>query len=76
LGILSSSILSLRDPANLSFTPLSTLLYFLLYSTLLVLDSSYFSIPHLHIEYYIYSHYSYNQLNLQTNTHSRITNYT
>ena len=29
--------------------PLSILLYFLLYSTLLVLDSSYFSIPHLHI---------------------------
>ena len=28
---------------------LSILLYFLLYSTLLVLDSSYFSIPHLHI---------------------------
>jgi len=37
------------DPANLSFVPLSILLYFLLYSTLLVLDSSYFSIPHLHI---------------------------
>ena len=30
------------DPANLSFVPLSILLYFLLYSTLLVLDSSYF----------------------------------
>jgi len=28
------------DPANLSFAPLSILLYFLLYSTLLVLDSS------------------------------------
>jgi len=37
------------DPANLSFAPLSILLYFLLYSTLLVLDFSYFSIPHLHI---------------------------
>jgi len=37
------------DPANLFFAPLSILLYFLLYSTLLVLDSSYFSIPHLHI---------------------------
>ena len=30
------------DPANLSFAPLSNLLHFLLYSTLLVLDSSYF----------------------------------
>jgi hypothetical protein len=38
------------DPANLSFAPLSILLYFLLYSTLLVLDSSYFSIPHFHIQ--------------------------
>jgi len=37
------------DPVNLSFAPLSILLYFVLYSTLLVLDSSYFSIPHLHI---------------------------
>ena len=37
------------DPANLSYAPLSILLYFLLYSTLIVLDSSYFSIPHLHI---------------------------
>ena len=36
-------------PTNLSFAPLSILLYFLPYSTLLVLDSSYFSIPHLHI---------------------------
>jgi len=36
-------------PANLSFAPLSILLYFFLYSTILVLDSSYFSIPHLHI---------------------------
>jgi hypothetical protein len=32
-----------------SFTSLSILLYFILYSTLLVLDSSYFSIPCLHI---------------------------
>jgi hypothetical protein len=48
LGILSSILFS-GDPANLSFASLSTLLYFLLYSTLLVLDSSYFSIPHLHI---------------------------
>jgi len=37
------------DPANLYFVILSILLYFLLYSTLLVLDSSYFSIPHLYI---------------------------
>ena len=37
------------DAANLSFAPLSILLYFILYSTLLVRDSSYFSIPHLHI---------------------------
>ena len=37
------------DPANLSFAPLSILLYFLLYSTLLVLDSPYYSIPHIHI---------------------------
>jgi hypothetical protein len=37
------------DSANLSFAPLSILLYFLLYSTLLVLNLSYFSIPHLHI---------------------------
>ena len=34
-------------PTNLSFALLSILLYFLFYSTLLVLDSSYFSIPHL-----------------------------
>jgi len=33
------------DPANLSFAPLYILLYFLLYSTLLVSDSSYSSIP-------------------------------
>jgi len=31
------------------FSPLSILLYFLIYSTLPVCDSSYFSIPHLHI---------------------------
>jgi hypothetical protein len=37
------------DPTNLSFVPLSILLYFILYSALLVLDSSYFSIPHLHV---------------------------
>jgi hypothetical protein len=39
-------LFSLGDPANLSFAPLSILLYFLLYPTLLVLDLSYFSIPH------------------------------
>jgi hypothetical protein len=32
-----------------SLPHLSILLYFLLYSTLPVLDSSYFSIPHLHV---------------------------
>jgi hypothetical protein len=37
------------DPTNLPFAPLSILLYYLLYSSLLILDSSYFSIPHLHI---------------------------
>ena len=34
------------DPAHFSFAPLSILLYFLLYSTLLILDSSYFPFPH------------------------------
>jgi hypothetical protein len=34
---------------NLPFATLSTLLYFLLCSSLLVLDSSYFSIPRFHI---------------------------
>jgi hypothetical protein len=33
-----------------SFAPLSILLYFLLYSTLLVLDSSHISTPHLNIK--------------------------
>jgi hypothetical protein len=46
--ILSSSILS-RWPNQLILVPLSTLLYFLLCSSLLVLDSSYFSIPRFHI---------------------------
>ena len=49
LGILSSSILSLGDLTSLSFALLSILLYFLLRPFLLVLDSSDFSIPRLHI---------------------------
>ena len=40
---------SLGDLTSLSFALLSILLYFLLCSTLLVLDSSDFSIPHFHI---------------------------
>jgi hypothetical protein len=41
--------LQVTQPANLSFAPLSILLYFLLYLTLFVLSSSYFSFPHFHI---------------------------
>ena len=37
------------DITSLSFALLSILLYFLLYSSLLVLDSSHFSIPRFHI---------------------------
>ena len=48
LGILSSSILS-RWPNQLILCILSILLYFLLCSSLLVLDSSDFSIPRFHI---------------------------
>ena len=48
LGIVSSSILS-RWPNQLIFALLSILLYFLLCSSLLVLDSSNFSIPRFHI---------------------------
>ena len=40
---------SLGDLTSLSFALLSILLYFLLCSSLLVLDSSYFSIPRFHI---------------------------
>ena len=40
---------SLGDLTSLSFALLSILLYFLLCTFLLVLDSSYFSIPHFHI---------------------------
>jgi len=40
---------SLGDLTSLSFTHLTILLYFLLCSSLLVLDSSYFSIPRFHI---------------------------
>ena len=40
---------SLGDLTSLSFALLSILLYFLLCSSLLVLDSSDFSIPHFHI---------------------------
>ena len=47
LGILSSSILS-RWPNQLIFALLSILLYFILSSSLLVLDSSDFSIPRFH----------------------------
>ena len=52
LGILSSSIPS-RWP-NQPFALLSILLYFLLYSSLLVLDSSDFSIPRFHIYNHIF----------------------
>jgi hypothetical protein len=48
LGILSSSILS-RWPNQLILCPFIHFLYFLIYSTLLPLDSSYFSISRLHI---------------------------
>jgi hypothetical protein len=40
---------SAGDLANLSFATLSILLYFILCSSLLVLDLSYFSIPRFHI---------------------------
>ena len=44
-----SNPFSLGDLTSLSFALLSTLLYFLLCSSLLVLDSSDFSIPRFHI---------------------------
>ena len=43
---------SLGDLTSLFFALLSILTYFLLYSSLLVLDSSYVSIPHFHIPTY------------------------
>ena len=52
------------NPTNLYFAPLSILLYFILYSSLLVLDSSYFSIPHFHP---FYAYHPINQGTLHNN---------